>query len=42
MTSGGLLGAAEIDLALAAFRDWARRPEAAIWYAICWAEGVRR
>ena len=42
MAGGGLLGAAEIDAALAAFRDWARRPEAAIWYAVCWAEGVRR
>ena len=42
MVSGGLLGAVEIDAALAAFRDWARRPEAAIWYAVCWAEGVRR
>jgi SAM-dependent methyltransferase len=42
MVEGGLLGAMEIDGALAAFRDWSRRPEAAIWYAVCWAEGVRR
>jgi len=42
MVEGGLLGAAEIDAALGAFREWAHRPEAAIWYAICWAEGVRR
>jgi len=42
MVEGGLLGAAEIDAALGGFREWARRPEAAIWYAICWAEGVRR
>jgi SAM-dependent methyltransferase len=42
MLKGGLLGAAEIDAALAAFLEWSRRPEAAIWYAVCWAEGVRR
>ena len=42
MVEGGLFGAAEIDAALRAFREWAHRPEAAIWYAICWAEGVRR
>src|SRR5204862_357181 len=42
MVQGGLLGAAEIDAALDAFREWARRPEAAIWYAVCLAEGARR
>jgi SAM-dependent methyltransferase len=42
MIEGGLLGAAEVDAALGAFQDWAQRPEAAIWYSICWAEGVRR
>jgi SAM-dependent methyltransferase len=41
MAKGGLLGAAEIDGALAAFREWSRRPDAAIWYAVCWAEGAR-
>jgi SAM-dependent methyltransferase len=42
MVEGGLLGAPEVDGALAAFLEWARRPDAAIWYAICFAEGVRR
>ena len=42
MVQGGLLGAAETDAALHAFLEWARRPEAAIWYAVCLAEGVRR
>jgi SAM-dependent methyltransferase len=42
MVKGGLLGAAEIDAALDAFLDWSRRPDAAFWYSICWAEGVRR
>jgi SAM-dependent methyltransferase len=42
MIAGGLLGAAEIDSALAALLEWSRRPEAAFWYSICWAEGARR
>jgi ubiquinone/menaquinone biosynthesis C-methylase UbiE len=29
------------DESLAAVRAWARRPDAALWYAIAWAEGVR-
>jgi SAM-dependent methyltransferase len=29
------------DQALAAIRDWGRRPDAAYWYAISWAEGRR-
>lgn len=37
----GLLGEREFDGALAALREWATRPEAAIWFAICWAEGAR-
>ncbi len=42
MIAGGLLGATEIDAALDAFLCWGRRPDAAIWYSICFAEGVRR
>jgi len=42
MIEEGLLGSGEIDAALVAFREWAHRPEAAIWYSICWAEGARR
>lgn len=41
MLAGGLLGAAEIDTALDAFRAWSARPDAAFWYSICWAEGAR-
>lgn len=29
------------DRALGALRHWGRRPDAAIWYGLCWAEGVR-
>jgi hypothetical protein len=41
VVGGGLLGAAEYDDALEALGAWAKRPDAAFWYAICWAEGVR-
>jgi ubiquinone/menaquinone biosynthesis C-methylase UbiE len=29
------------DGALRALRAWGRRPDAAIWFSICWAEGAR-
>jgi SAM-dependent methyltransferase len=37
----GMMGALDFDHALAAFSKWAVRPDAAFWYAICRAEGVR-
>jgi SAM-dependent methyltransferase len=40
MAALGLAGAA-LDEALAALDAWARRPDAALWYAMAWAEGVR-
>src|SRR5438067_13837117 len=42
IVDGGLLGAGEFDAALAALGAWAARPDAAFWYAVSWAEGVRR
>lgn len=35
------LDRAELDAALAEFRRWSRRPDAAMWYATCWAAGRR-
>lgn len=32
---------ASFDQALQAIRDWGRRPDAAYWYAVSWAEGQR-
>jgi hypothetical protein len=29
------------DAAVTAFQAWSVRPDAAIWYAMNWAEGVR-
>ena len=41
IVEGGLLGTAEFDAALEGLRLWSRRPDAAFWYGIFWAEGVR-
>lgn len=30
------------DETIASFRAWSQRPDAAIWYALSWAEGVKR
>lgn len=30
-----------IDEALTAFRRWSRRDDAVLWYATCWAEGIK-
>jgi ubiquinone/menaquinone biosynthesis C-methylase UbiE len=32
---------AEVDAAVSALRTWKRRPDAALWFAMSWAEGVR-
>jgi SAM-dependent methyltransferase len=34
--------AGQFEATVAATRAWARRPDAAVWYALAWAEGVRR
>ncbi len=41
IVGGGLLPAREFDAALSAFDAWKRRPDAAFWFAIAWAEGRR-
>ncbi len=38
----GLLDGSSIDAALREFQEWAQLPDAALWYAISWAEGLRR
>jgi len=37
----GMMSAVDFNHALAAFSKWSVRPDAAYWYAICRAEGVR-
>jgi SAM-dependent methyltransferase len=36
-----LMAPRELELALAAFGEWAARPDAAFWYAVSYAEGVK-
>lgn len=36
-----LCDAATWDAGVAALEEWRRRPDAAAWYGVCWAEGVR-
>jgi len=35
------LDAVGFDAAMSALRNWGERPDAAIWFAMAWAEGVR-
>ncbi len=37
--SNDLLAEREFDEAVARYREWARRPDAALWFSMCWAEG---
>ncbi len=30
-----------LDAMLSGFREWGQRPDAALWYAVAWAEGIR-
>jgi SAM-dependent methyltransferase len=39
--SQGLLDPGSFDAALLALESWGKRPDAAFWFAICWAEGTR-
>lgn len=34
-------GTKRFDQILGAMQRWGRRPDAALWYGLCWAEGVR-
>jgi len=40
VAAGGLPGAA-LDEAVQNLREWGKRPDASIWFARCWAEGVK-
>ena len=42
IVSGGLLPSREFDEAVSAFDAWKKRPDAAFWFALAWAEGRRR
>ena len=37
----GLVSQSCFDEILAALWTWSKRPDAALWYGLCWAEGVK-
>lgn len=39
--AGGRIGEGEFGAAMDALRRWGKRPDAAIWFAMAWAEGVK-
>jgi SAM-dependent methyltransferase len=41
MERAGLVDPALVNDALRGLRAWGRRPDAALWFSICWAEGVK-
>jgi hypothetical protein len=41
MEAQGLIDPQTFEAAVAALEAWGRRPDAAFWYAMSWAEGVR-
>lgn len=42
MTSGGLVDMEIYGRGIEALRLWVRRPDAAMWFSISWAEGIKR
>lgn len=41
IVGAGMVEVSMFDRALIELRAWGKRPDAAIWFSICWAEGVR-
>jgi SAM-dependent methyltransferase len=41
MVAEGLIAGSTVDEGLAALEAWGKRPDAAFWYGMSWAEGVR-
>jgi len=42
IVSQKLFDAAEFDCVRADYRDWSQRPDAALWFSVAWAEGVKK
>jgi len=42
MIPAGLLDRSLFDAGIAGVKAWSCLPDAALWFAICWAEGIRR
>ena len=41
IVGGDLLSETAFEAAVAEYREWARRADAALWFSMCWAEGKR-
>ncbi len=41
IVGGDLLDERSFDAAVRNYRDWSKRPDAALWFSMCWAEGRR-
>jgi hypothetical protein len=42
LRSEGTLSEEEINGGIDALERWSENPAAALWYATCWAEGIRQ
>ena len=42
MINSNLCSRKEFDAAMKSLHSWESRPDAAIWYSVCWAEGAKR
>jgi SAM-dependent methyltransferase len=42
IVAGGRVTVGALDEALAEYRRWGSRPDAAIWFAMAWAEGIKQ
>ena len=42
ISATGLFDRVSFDYVITGLRDWGRRPDAAFWLPIAWAEGTRR
>jgi SAM-dependent methyltransferase len=40
--SGDLLSTSTYESAIMSLKKWQERPDSALWYAVCWAEGTKR
>ena len=40
IVGGDLLDERSFDAAVTNYKEWARRPDASLWFSMCWAEGV--
>jgi ubiquinone/menaquinone biosynthesis C-methylase UbiE len=42
IVSHGLFDAGDFDRVMGEYREWSQRPDAALWFSVAWAEGVKK